>query len=88
MHVASWQSPLVIRSARFVLILFVPVLLALLAGAALSFFAAQHARGVQSELSQELSADLSMAAEAASISHELWEVKQAEIGRASCRERV
>ena len=77
MHVASWQSPLVIRSARFVLILFVPVLLALLAGAALSFFAAQHARGVQSQLSQEVSADLSMAAEAASISHELWEVKQA-----------
>ena len=77
MHVTSWQFPLVIRRARFVLILFVPVLLALLAGAALSFFAAQHARGVQSQLSQEVSADLSMAAEAASISHELWEVMQA-----------
>ena len=72
-----WQSPLIVRRVRFVLILFVPVLLALLAGAALSFFAAQHTRGVQFQVSRELAADLSRAAEATSITYELWEVKQA-----------
>lgn len=77
MSVKSWFSPLLARRGRFVLILFLPVLLALLAGVGLSIFAAQHAAKVQSELSHRLTVDLGLAAEANRITHELWAVHQA-----------
>lgn len=77
MPVKTWFSPLLAKRGRFVLILFLPVLLALLAGVGFSYLAARHASRVQAELSQQLTVDLGLAAEANRITHELWGVNQA-----------
>ncbi|MFY9811735.1 MAG: PAS domain S-box protein [Aquabacterium sp.] len=70
------MSPQWLRRARFVLILFVPMALALVMGAGLSFVAAQYARGVQAQTNQELSQDLTLAADSLAVRYELWQIQE------------
>ena len=69
-------SPPWLRRARFVLILFVPMALALILGAGLSFVAAQYARSVQAQATHELSQELTLAAEAMSVRYELYQIHE------------
>jgi two-component system sensor histidine kinase/response regulator len=50
--------------------------LALILGAGLSFVATQYARGVQAQASQELSQELSLAAEAIGVRYDLYQIQE------------
>ena len=72
----NWLSPHWMRRSRFVVILFVPMALALMLGAGLSFVAAEFARQEQSQTSQSVAQDLRLAKEAMEIRYELWQIQQ------------
>ena len=65
-----------LRRIQFLLYFFVPVALALAAGAVFDHLAQSHLRQIQESMSQEVDSDIQSAAEAAGVSRELLDVQQ------------